>query len=305
MLDKADEIHHALDPSMKACAPSAHIELRNGVKLPRCGLGTFKAAGDEVVGAVSVALRAGIRHIDTAQIYKNEELVSEGIRASGVPRSEVFVTSKVSPYQQGTDKARAACEAMVSRLGGEYVDLALIHWPGASKTDASSPRNAALRLETWRVLEEGYRRGAFKAIGVSNYEAHHLAELLAAAEVAPMVNQFELHPRRQCRQLVQLCEQHGVAVVAYASLGCGDLLGHPTVIKVAQQLGWEPAQVLLRWGLQKGAAVIPKSVRPARIAGFAPGALLGPGSRIPDAQMRALDGMEDGHKYCWDASGIA
>lgn len=281
------------------------LVLHNGVELPAVGLGTFRAGGAEARAAVSCALQLGIRHIDTASIYKNEAPLREALSSTGLPRSEVFVTSKLSPYEMGRVRAEAAVEGILQRLGTDYVDLLLVHWPGAAKTPPASPENARLRLDTWRVLEEAYGRGRCRAIGVSNFEERHVEELLRVAEVKPMVNQFEVHPRRQRRELRRLCTQHGIAVVAYASLGCGDLLAHPAVGAVAAEVGRSPAQVLLRWALQSGCAVIPKSVQPKRLAEWGEGDLLGADWGLGPQHMAALEAMEDGHKYCWDPSPVA
>ncbi|GFH17268.1 aldo_ket_red domain-containing protein [Haematococcus lacustris] len=218
--------------------------------------------------AVQAALAVGIRHIDTAEIYKNQEQVMHGIRAAGVPRSELFITSKV-----------------------------LIHWPGASKTAATSPRNAELRLETWRVLEHFHSQGYFRAIGVSNYGVKHLEELLAVAAIPPAVNQVEVHPRWPCAELRAACTAHSVAVVGYASLGCGALLGQACVVDIAQRSGLTPAQ---------GVAVIPKSVRPERIQQYRPDALLADSAQLGAADMERLAqvGLQEAHKYCWDAADI-
>ena len=251
---------------------------------------------------MAAALRAGTRHIDTATIYKNEEAVGAAVRKSGVPRADIFVTSKVSPYEQGTARARAAVAATLERLGLEYVDLVLVHWPGVARVPHDDPRVRQLRAETWRALEEEVARGTVRSIGVSNYEERHLRELLETATVRPAVNQVELHPRYQQRSLRRACEEMGVRVVAYASLGGGELLGDATVRAVAAAEGRTPAQVLLRWALDKGAAVLPKSVRPGRVAEQAEPRLLG--WSLSEAGTAALDAMEDGHKYCWDPSGI-
>ncbi|KAF5828938.1 Aldo/keto reductase [Dunaliella salina] len=279
-----------------------HIKLSHSlIDLPRVGLGTFKLAGSEVTSSVSRALEIGYRHIDTAVIYKNEELISSALKQHGIAREEVFITSKISPYQQGAERARAAALEILQRLDSSYVDLLLIHWPGASKTKTTDPANAKLRLESWRVLEELYEQGKLKAIGVSNYEESHLKELASHAKIMPMVNQVEVHPQRPNTCLRQLCQDLGIAVVAYASLGCGHLLQNPIVLDVAQQTGKSPAQVLLRWGLQKGCAVIPKAANPGHL--IAAGELLN--WELPGDLEARLDGLENGTKYCWDPSGIA
>ncbi|WIA12687.1 hypothetical protein OEZ85_006328 [Tetradesmus obliquus] len=270
--------------------------------LPLIGLGTFKARGESVKLAVRTALQQGIRHIDTASIYKNEEDIAAALKEQGVSRQDVFITSKVSPYEQGTGQATRACQQILQRLQTDYVDLMLVHWPGVARTDAASPHNAEMRWQTWQVLEQLQQQGKARAIGVSNYSASHLQELLTGAAVKPAVNQFELHPRRQEVALRQACAAAGVAVVAYASLGCGDLLQQPVVRQVAARTGKTEAQVLLRWALQQGCAVIPKSVHPQYIQQYSPQQLLS--WQLADADVAALNALEDGHKYCWDASNI-
>jgi len=181
-------------------------------------------------------------------------------------------------------------------------DLLLIHWPGASGVASTSPRNAELRLETWRVLEELAEQGKAKAIGVSNFEAPHLEQLLAVARIPPAVNQIEVHPRRPATALRRACEAAGVAVVAYASMGCGQLLTEPVVKQVAAEARRTPAQVLLRWGLQQGCAVIPKTVSAERVREHSPEQLLG--WELSAEQEAALSALQDGHKFCWNPEGI-
>lgn len=181
-----------------------------------------------------------------------------------------------------------------------------MHWPGAAKTDAASPQNAELRRQTWRVLERYHAAGRFRAIGVSNYTVRHLEELLRFAKVPPACNQVECHPRYQQRALRDYCRHAGIAVQAYASLGCGELLREPAVAAVAAAAGVTPAQALLLWGLHRGLGVIPKSVQQQRLAEAAPEALLG--RELSDAALQQLDALEEllgSCKYCWDSSNIA
>eukprot|EP00775_Hariotina_reticulata_P004683 gene4683-4936_t len=248
------------------------LTLKHGI--PICGLGTFRSTGKDVQVAVAAALDNGIRHIDTAAIYKNEEDIAAALKQHGVPRTDVYITSKVSPYQQGTENATAACEQILQKLQTDYL-----------------------------VLEHMYRTGKAKAIGVSNYSARHLQELLDKATVKPVVNQFEVHPRRPETALRQFCAAQDVDVVAYASLGCGDLLKNPVVLQLAEKNNKSAAQVLLRWGSQQGCAVIPKSVHPEYIKQYGPEQLLT--WQLSSGDMAALDGLEDGHKYCWDASDVS
>ena len=232
----------------------------------------------------------------------------EAIAGGPLTRRDVYITTKISPYEHGAAPAAAACEALLQRLDLEYVDLVLIHWPGVARRDARSPDNAVARKETWRVLEEYYARGLFKAIGVSNYSVAHLEELMQYAAVPPAANQVECHPRWPQEELRQFCRGHGVAVIAYASFGGGALLrpgAAPEVAEVAARCGATPAEVLLRWGLQKGCAVIPKSVHPERIAEFAAAGRAPPLCAEDEA---LLDGMgqppERREKFCWDPAHV-
>ncbi|KAL0025754.1 hypothetical protein WJX77_009082 [Trebouxia sp. C0004] len=279
---------------------STKIILHNDVELPRIGLGTFRSKGATVTAAVICAWNSGIEHIDTASIYKNEDAIQRAIAAEDA--LDLFITSKVSPYEQGTQKASQACQNILDRLKTECVDLVLIHWPGAAHHALDSSAHAQLRLETWRVLEHFYTDGKFRAIGVSNFCESHLQELLAHAKIKPMVNQIEVHPRYPQHQLRKLCKDNHIAVIAYSSLGIGDLLHHPIVLQVARDTQHTAAQVLLRWGLQQGCAVIPKSSNKQHIDEASPNNLLS--WELNQQQMQALDSMEDGHKYCWDPSTV-
>lgn len=262
------------------------IRLNNGVELPRLGLGVFRASrGEETRLAVGEALRVGYRHIDTARIYGNEQDVGAAIRESNVPRDEVFVTTKLWNEDQGYDAALAAFDTSLRRLGLEYVDLFLLHWPVPGK-----------RLESWRALERLLDERRVRAIGVSNFIERHLVELLAHAKVAPAVNQLEVSPFLQQREVRALCERQGIAVEAYSPLTKGMRLRHPTVVGVAERLGRSPAQVLLRWGLEHGLAVLPKSTNPARIAENA--ALFD--FELGVEELSRLDALEEGLVTGWD-----
>jgi diketogulonate reductase-like aldo/keto reductase len=274
---------------------TTHTTLSNGVTMPTVGLGVFKAgAGEGTRGAVSAALDAGYRHVDTAAIYRNEAEVGEAVRAwcqtRGVAREEVFVTTKLWNDDHGYDAARRAFDASLERLGLGYVDQYLIHWPVPE-----------LRLESWRALERTYADGRARSIGVSNYMPHHLDELERACEVLPHVNQIELHPFLPQRDAVAWCRDRGVQTVAYSPLTKGRLLDDPRVLEVGARLGVTAAQVLLRWGLEQGHVVLPKSSNPGRIAqnidvfGFA----LGEEARA------ALDALgEEGRRTAWDPTGV-
>lgn len=227
------------------------------VLVPQVGFGTWQVEADVAQGVVSQALAAGYRHIDTAAGYGNEEQVGAAIRASGLPREEVFVTTKLRNGEQGYAAALRAFEDSRRRLGLDVVDLYLIHWPVPSQ---------GKYVETWRAFVELLQQGAVRAIGVSNFLPAHLAQLRQASDVLPAVNQIELHPTFQQRDVQEDCQRHGVAVEAYSPLGQGRDLNDPSVTAIAQRLGVTPGQVVLRWHVQHGHIVIPKTATPARLA---------------------------------------
>lgn len=259
---------------------------RGSVRLPRVGLGVFQAArGEETRAAVREALRVGYRHIDTARVYGNEQDVGAAVKESGLSRSEVFITTKLWNDDQGYDAALRACDASLRRLGVECVDLFLLHWPVAGK-----------RLDSWRALEELLEVGKARAIGVSNFMPRHLDELLGAARHPPQVNQVELSPFLQQRDVRAACAKHGIVVEAYSPLTKGTRLAHPEVVDIARAVGRSPAQVLLRWGLQHDLVVLPKSTTPARIAENA--ALFD--FSLDAHAMERLDALEEGLVTGWD-----
>ncbi|MEY8753805.1 aldo/keto reductase [Peribacillus frigoritolerans] len=231
------------------------ITLHNGVKMPQLGFGVFKVKnGNETVESVKKAIEVGYRAIDTAAIYENEEGVGQAIRECGVPREELFITSKVWNTEQGYETTLKAFEDSLNRLGLEYLDLYLIHWPGKYKY-----------LETWRALEKLYKDGKVKSIGVSNFHVHHLENLLANSEVKPVVNQIELHPLLTQVEIRDYCAKHEIKVESWSPLGRGNLLEEPTINHIAKKHGKSSAQVLIRWHLQHDLVVIPKSITPSRI----------------------------------------
>ncbi|HEY4554052.1 MAG TPA: aldo/keto reductase [Bacillaceae bacterium] len=231
------------------------IMLHNGVEMPSFGLGVYKMEDpQEAENAVKHAIEYGYRSIDTAHIYRNEESVGRAVRESGVPRNELFITTKVWNDDQGYDSALKAFEHSLNELNTDYIDLYLIHWPVKPKY-----------LETWRALERLYDEKAVRAIGVSNFQIHHLEDLAANANEKPVINQVELHPRLTQEPLREYCKEHGIAVEAWSPIGRGRLLDEPTLNHIAAKHGKTSVQVILRWHLQIGNVVIPKSVRPERI----------------------------------------
>lgn len=261
-----------------------NLQLNNGVSIPQVGLGVWQAGGG-TKRAVVAALAAGYRHIDTAAVYGNEAQVGAAIAEAGVPREQVFVTSKLWNQDHGYDKALAAYDTSLKRLKLDYLDLYLVHWPVAG-----------LRLESWRALERLAADGRVRAIGVSNFLVPHLQELTASAKVLPAVNQIELTPFLQRAPTVALCRELGITLEAYSPLTRGQRLSHPVVVELAQAAARSPAQILLRWGIQKGFVILPKSVQPARIAENA--ALFD--FELDTAAMQRLDALEEGLVTGWD-----
>lgn len=231
------------------------IDLNNGVAIPQLGFGVFQVPPAETQQAVEAALEAGYRHIDTAAAYRNESGVGAAIKASGIAREDLFITTKLRNGEQAT--AREAFDASLRALGLDFVDLYLIHWPVPSQN---------LYVQAWQVLEEIYTEGLSRAIGVSNFMTDHLETLLAAGGTVPAVNQIEIHPTFQQRDVAALSRRHGIAVEAYSPLGQGADLEGRTVTAIAAKYLATPAQVVLAWHLANGNIVIPKSANPDRIA---------------------------------------
>jgi diketogulonate reductase-like aldo/keto reductase len=234
--------------------------LNNGVKMPWFGIGVFKVEeGPELVNAVKFAIKHGYRSIDTASIYGNEESVGqailEGIKETEISRKELFVTSKVWNADLGYESTITAYETSLKKLGLDYLDLYLIHWPVEGKYK-----------EAWRALETLYKEGKVKAIGVSNFQIHHLEELMSEAEIKPMVNQVEYHPRLTQKKLQAFCQEQGIQLEAWSPLMQGQLLDNPDLLEIAKKYNKSIAQIILRWDLQNGVVTIPKSTKEHRIA---------------------------------------
>ncbi|RSK26652.1 aldo/keto reductase [Bacillus sp. HMF5848] len=231
--------------------------LHNGVQMPWFGLGVFQVKeGEEVVESVKTAIEAGYRSIDTAAIYGNEEGVGKAIAESDVPREELFITTKVWNSKQGYDSTLEAFEESMQKLGLDYLDLYLIHWPVPEQNKY---------VETWKALEKLYKDGRIRAIGVSNFQIHHLQDLIDQCDIVPMVNQVEYHPRLAQKELHEFCKANNVQLEAWSPLMQGKILDNPTLVEIANKYGKSTAQVILRWDLQNEVVTIPKSVKPQRI----------------------------------------
>ncbi|MBT2729879.1 aldo/keto reductase [Bacillus sp. ISL-75] len=229
--------------------------LSNGVKMPWVGLGVFKVTeGEEVIQSVKAAIKNGYISIDTAAIYGNEEGVGQAIKDSGVPRDELFITTKLWNSEQGYESTLKAFETSLTKLGLDYLDLYLIHWPGKDKYK-----------ETWKAFEKLYKEGRVRAIGVSNFQVHHLEDLISSAEIKPMVNQVEFHPHLTQKELLAFCKNEGIQLEAWSPLKQGQLLSEPVLEDLAHKYNKSVAQVILRWDLQHGVVTIPKSIKEHRI----------------------------------------
>ncbi|HUB73322.1 MAG TPA: aldo/keto reductase [Solirubrobacteraceae bacterium] len=260
-----------------------HIALGEGVQIPQLGFGVFQVPPRQTAGVVAQALQAGYRHIDTAAAYRNEQGVGQAIGESGLSREQVFVTTKCFNDDQGYEQAQRACSASLERLGFEFVDLYLIHWPVPAHD---------LYAETWRAFVALHRQGRAHAIGVSNFKEAHLRRVIEDSGVAPSINQVELHPYFQQRQLRELHAELGIVTEAWSPLAQGAVLEDPTIAAIAGEHGKSAGQVVIRWHLQLGNVVIPKSVTPARIRenidvfDF----------ELDDAQMEAIAGLDRGER---------
>lgn len=238
--------------------------LKNKAEIPSLGFGTWLIEnGDEAVRIVSAALKCGYRHIDTAAAYGNEESVGKAVRESGIDRSEIFVTSKVWNTERGYDKAMAAFEATMEKLGLDYLDLYLVHWPCNKGTREEWSK---VNSDTWRALEKLYEDKRVRAIGVSNFKVHHLEALLENCKTAPMVNQIEFHPGFMQREILDCCRKNNILAEAWSPLGRGRMEGSFLLRELSDKYGKSVAQICIRWCLQNGVLPLPKTVTESRMA---------------------------------------
>ena len=233
------------------------VTLNNGLQMPQVGFGVFQVPDEETTAAVAAALAAGYRSIDTAAIYGNEVGVGQALTESGIAREDLFITSKLWIADMGYDATIAAFEESLDKLGLDYLDLYLIHWPAPAKE---------LYVDSWKALEKLYADKKIRAIGVSNFQPEHLQKLITASDIVPAVNQVELHPALQNRNVIAANTRHGVITEAWSPLAQGAMLGNATILGIAETHHIAAAQVILRWHLQQGRVIIPKSVTPSRIA---------------------------------------
>jgi diketogulonate reductase-like aldo/keto reductase len=263
------------------------VKLNDGREIPILGLGTYESRGEETRDAVRWAIESGYRHFDTAASYGNEGDVGTALRESGIDRSELFVTTKMRNPDQGYDSGLRAFDASLDRLGLDYVDLYLIHWPLPGR-----------RSDSWRALRRIHADGRARSIGVSNYMVGHLRELLDESDVVPAVNQFELHPYNygSREEVVAFCREKDIAVEGYAPLAKADKLEDPTVVSIAEAHGKSAAQCMIRWALQHQLITIPKSTHQQRIAGNADVFDF----ELSDDEMRTLDGLDEDFITSWD-----
>lgn len=275
---------------MKPLTLQTTLPLNDGTRMPLFGFGTYQIPnGGACYRAVRHALAVGYRHIDTAAFYGNEEDVGRAVRDSGIPRGDIYVTTKLWNSDQGYDAALRAFDRSLKRLALDYVDLYLIHWPEPGK-----------RGDSWRALEEIRGRGQCRSIGVSNYTVRHLEELLRASEVVPVNNQVEFSPFLYQKKLLEFCGSKGITLTAYCPLTHGDKLDHRTVVEIGRKHRKTGAQVLLRWALQHDVVAIPKSSRKERIEenaelyDFA----------LDADEMARLDALDEGYRTTWDPTRV-
>jgi len=262
----------------------SRVTLSDGKTMPLFGLGVWAAnPGQETQDAVSCALEVGYRHIDTASMYGNEQDVGSALNACGVPRNEIFVTTKVWETEQGYEPTLRAFEQSQQKLGLEFVDLYLIHWPVEGQ-----------RVDTWQALERLQNEGRVKSIGVSNFSPNHLQEIFESGKQRPTVNQIELSPFLQQRTIADFTRSAGIHLTAYCPLARGERFSHRSLQDIAEQTGKTPAQIMIRWGLQQGQTMIPKSVNPVRIRQNADVFDF----TLSDKQMRLLAELDEGFRFC-------
>ncbi|XP_015228698.1 PREDICTED: glyoxal reductase-like isoform X1 [Cyprinodon variegatus] len=273
------------------------VQLSNGVEIPILGLGTSHDGGYSHDAIMYALTDCGIRHLDTAKRYGCEEKLRDAIKESGLPRSDLWLTNKLWPGDYGYKAAQQACIDSCRAMGVEYFDLYLMHWPESLKPGCP---NREMRAETWRALEDLYKRGVCRAIGVSNFLVHHLEQLKEDCSVVPHVNQVEYHPYQQPKGLMEYCRSGGIVFEGYSPLAKGQVLNNPVVQQIAKKHGRTAAQICIRWSIQNGVVTIPKSTKKNRIQencqvfGF----------QLDEEDMATLGGLQDGRHVTWDPTNV-
>lgn len=273
------------------------VPLSNGVQIPIFGLGTSHNGGYSHDAVVYALTQCGVRHIDTAKRYGCEEELGKAIRESGIDRSELWLTNKLWPGDYGYKAAKKACLDSCSQMGVDYLDLYLMHWPGSLQPGCS---NSEMRADTWRALEELYKDGVCRAIGVSNFLVRHLEQLKEDCSIVPHVNQVEYHPFQQPSQLIEYCRQEGIVFEGYSPLAKGQVLSEPTVLQIAEKHRRTCPQICIRWSIQNGVVTIPKSIKKERIQencqvfGF----------QLDESDMAALARLHDDRHVTWDPTDV-
>ncbi|CAI9727659.1 glyoxal reductase-like [Octopus vulgaris] len=296
------------DGKMKHSIHTAKVKLNSGLLMPIVGLGTHKIQGKELIYSVlDAALAAGYRSIDTASVYKNESDIGssllELLAKYNLKREDIFITSKLGPRDQGSGKCREACLQSLSRLKTDYLDLYLIHWPGVQGFKPADSKQKILRQESWKDMEMLYKEGKLKSIGISNYQKHHLEELLQDSSVKPAVLQTEHHPHLVQHEVWKFCQENNIQYQAYSSLGASkdNMLLNDAVIKEISKKHQRPvAQILLRWAIQQGIGVLPKSTNMQHISENADIFSF----ELDDEEMKMISQIDSQHHYCWDSSTI-
>ncbi|CAG5125618.1 unnamed protein product [Candidula unifasciata] len=286
------------------------VKLSSGFEMPIIGFGTYRMQGYDLLHkAIDAALRSGYRSFDTASVYRNEQdigkILKELLPKYNLQRKDIFITSKLAPYEQGKGNALKACLGSIERLNCDYLDLYLIHWPGTSKLQPGDVKQKQFRKESWLELEEAHKQGKVRSLGVSNYLPKHIEELLTYCHMKPAVLQTEFHPHLDQSAVKKCCQDHGIHLQAYSSLGTSGavnrVLSDPVVAAIAQETKRSPAQVLLRWAVQQGVGVLPMSRNPEHIAenidifSFS----------LTEQQMSRLSALDQQAHYCWDPTEIA
>jgi len=282
------------------------VEFHTGNKIPQIGLGTYQMRGPDCTHAVKVAIEQGYRHIDTASIYQNEVDIAKALKElyalKKITREELFITSKIGPSEQGYDKAITACNSILKKLETPYLDLLIIHWPGVSGVAPSSAKNAEVRVETWRALEDLKKEGKVKDIGVSNFLIHHLEHLLKHSETKPVLNQFEIHPFCFNKELIEYCAKNNIIVEAYSSLARNEdiLTKNKYLEDLAKKYKKTIAQVALKWGLQNNFVILPKS----KTERFISDNIHLFDFELNEDEVKKITALNQDYHTCWDPSTI-